>query len=90
MVDMGRKMSAIESVPTKNQKSYPSISMDMTKMKELKDCEIGDTVMILAECKITGKNEYGNNEKICNLDIMRAEITENGEKSDDKDEAGDE
>jgi hypothetical protein len=91
MIDMGRKMSSMEVGPSKNEKSYPSVSIDMGKMKELKDCKMGDEVMMMMKCKVVGMSKYGNGSENCSLDIIEAEITENDgqPEADNKDELGD-
>jgi hypothetical protein len=80
MKDMGRKMDIMEAGPSKNEKSYPSVSIDMGKIKELKGCKMGDEVMMMMKCKVVGMSKYGNGSENCSMDIIEAEITKDMDK----------
>ena len=75
-----------DALPKKaNDLYYPTLRLDMTQITELKNIEIGDKIMILCEAKISGKQEYGNGEKECTLDLLAADIVTESESEDMED-----
>lgn len=86
MKSLGKSYGSTEVNAHKENVSFPTVTIDMNRMKELDDMDVGDECMMLMKCKMTGKNIYGNGEKNCTLELMEADCVEDTEEKEEDEE----
>lgn len=65
---------------------YPSLTLDVKQMPELKGADIDDKVMILINAKVSGINKYGNGEHSVSLQMIEGDIVSEAEAEDIEEE----